>query len=92
MKLKRSGILTKLVVLGLLAYILVAYARTQIRIGEAEEQKSTLQAEVRTMSVSNAALEYEIEHCQDPETIEKVAREKLGLVLPGEIVFYDMGD
>ena len=24
--------------------------------------------------------------------IEKVAREKLGLVLPGEIVFYDMGD
>ena len=44
------------------------------------------------MPVSNAALEYEIDHCQDPETLEKVAREKLGLVLPGEIVFYDMGD
>ena len=92
MKLKRSGILTKLLVLGLLAYILVAYARMQIRIGEAEEEQRSLQAEVRTMSVSNAALEYEIDHCQDPETIEKVAREKLGLVLPGEIVFYDMGE
>ncbi|MBO4675981.1 MAG: septum formation initiator family protein [Oscillospiraceae bacterium] len=92
MKLKRSGILTKLLIIGLLVYLLVAYARTQIRIGEAEEQQRALQADVRSMSVSNAALEYEIEHCQDPETIEKVAREKLGLVLPGEIVFYDMSD
>ena len=92
MKLKRSGILTKLLVLGLLAYILVAYARMQIRIGEAEEAKLSLQSEVRTIAVGNAALEYEISHCQDPETIEKVAREKLGLVLPGEIIFYDMGD
>ena len=92
MKLKRSGILTKLVVLGLLAYILVSYARMQIRIGEAEETKLSLQSEVRTLAVGNAALEYEISHCQDPETIEKVARETLGLVLPGEIIFYDMGD
>ncbi len=92
MKLKRSGILTKLLVLGLLIGILVAYARTQTKIGEAEKAKAACQAEVRTISVSNAALEYEIEHCQDPETIEKVAREKLGLVLPGEIIFYDMGD
>jgi cell division protein FtsL len=92
MKLKRSGILTKLVVLGLLVYILVSYARMQLRIGEAEETKTSLQAEVRTLAVGNAALEYEISHCQDPETIEKVAREKLGLVLPGEIIFYDMGD
>lgn len=92
MKLKRSGILTKLVVLGILAYLLVAYARMQTRIGEAEDTRLSLQAEVRTLTVENAALEYEISHCQDPETIEKVAREKLGLVLPGEIVFYDMGD
>ena len=92
MKLKRSGILTKLVILGILAYLLVAYARMQIRIGEAEDTKVSLQSQVRTLSVENAALEYEIDHCDDPETIEKVAREKLGLVLPGEIVFYDMGD
>ena len=92
MKLKRSGILTKLLIIGLLVYLLVAYARTQIRIGEAEETKLSLQSQVRTLSVENAALEYEIAHCEDPETIEKVAREKLGLVLPGEIVFYDMDD
>ena len=92
MKLKRSGILTKLVILGILAYLVVAYARMQIRIGEAEDTKVSLQAQVRTLSVENAALEYEISHSQDTETIEKVAREKLGLVLPGEIIFYDMGD
>ena len=92
MELKRSGILTKILIIGLFICILVAYAKIQIRIDGAEEQLSVLQAEVRTKSVSNAALEYEIEHCKDPETIEKVAREKLGLVLPGEIVFYDMGD
>ena len=91
MKLKRSGILTKLLIIGLLVYLLVAYARTQIRIGEAEEQQRALQAEVRTMSVSNAALEYEIEHSSDLDMVERVARDKLGLVLPGEIIYYDIG-
>ena len=94
MKQRKSGIV---IVMGLLMLALIVYAATSLsrmnaRIAEAELAKDALADEALALAVSNAALEYEIEHCKDPETIEKVAREKLGLVLPGEIVFYDMGD
>jgi cell division protein FtsB len=46
-----------------------------------EQEKSNLEAR-------NAELEYRIKHSNDPDTIQKIAREKLGLVKPGEIIFY----
>jgi len=36
----------------------------------------------------NEALEYEIEHRYDPETIERIARNRYQFVMPGERVFY----
>jgi len=36
----------------------------------------------------NEALEHEIEHRYDPETIERIARSKYNLVMPGERVFH----
>jgi cell division protein FtsB len=40
----------------------------------------------------NAELEYDIEHAGDDETIEEIARIKLGLVKAGEKIFYDVGN
>ena len=40
----------------------------------------------------NAELEYDVAHAGDPETIESIARTKLGLVKPGEKIFYDVGN
>ena len=94
MKQKRSGIVIvmALLMLALIVCAATALSRMNARIEKAELAKEALADQALALAVSNAALEYEIEHCQDPETIEKVAREKLGLVLPGEIVFYDMSD
>ena len=89
---KRIHPLILLAILGVLAYLLFSYCRLHVRIGEAESTKAGLEAQVRALRVNNASLKYEIENSKDPETIEKVAREKLNLVLPGEIVFYDMSD
>ena len=44
------------------------------------------------MRQSKAELEYQIEHGADDETIEDIARNKLGLVYPGEKIFYDISD
>ena len=41
---------------------------------------------------ANAELQYGIDHSTDDHTIEDIAREKLGLVKPGEVIFYDTGD
>ena len=36
----------------------------------------------------NEAYEREIENRYDPETIERIARDRFGLVMPGERTFY----
>ena len=47
---------------------------------------------VYAMTQANAELQYQIDHSEDDDMIESVAREKLGLVKPGEKIFYDTSD
>ena len=93
MKQRRSGIV---IVMGLLMLALIIYAaaslsRMNARIEAAELAKDALADEALALAVGNASLEYEIEHSSDLDMVEKVARDKLGLVLPGEIIYYDIG-
>ena len=37
-------------------------------------------------------MEYELDHQHDDDTIADIARDELGLVSPGEIVFYDSAE
>jgi cell division protein FtsL len=92
MKIKRSSILTIMVITALLIYALVSLVRVQGQIDEATAAKAVLEEKYQKLSVINETLKYEIENSTDPETIEEVARDKLGLVLPGEIIFYDMSN
>lgn len=93
MKKRSSGIviITALIVLTVMGYAALSLTRMNARIAAAENTRDALAAEAQALAVSNASLEYEIEHSDDLDMIEKVAREKLGLVLPGEIVYYDIG-
>ena len=93
MKQQRSGIV---IIMGLLMLALIVYAATSLsrmntRIGDAERARDALSEEALALAVSNSALKYEIEHSGDLDMVEKVARDKLGLVLPGEIIYYDIG-
>ncbi len=93
MKQRRSGIV---IIMGLLMLALIIYAaaslsRMNARIEAAELAKEALADEALALAVGNASLEYEIEHSSDLDMVEKVARDKLGMVLPGEIIYYDIG-
>ena len=92
MKLKRSSIFMKIVILALLVYAGISVANTRGRIAQAEADRAMLQAKVDEARQENAELEYDIDHAGDPETIASIAREKLGLVMPGEKVFYDVSN
>ena len=92
MKLKRASILTKIVIIALIIYAAVSLSNIRKDIARAEEQKAELQAQVDTVLQENAELEYNIAHASDPETIAEIARTKLGLVMPGEKIFYDVGN
>ncbi len=93
MKHRRSGIVVIMVLLmlGLIVYAAASLSRMNARIEAAELAKEALAEEALALAVGNAALEYEIAHSGDLDMVEKVARDKLGLVLPGEIIYYDIG-
>ncbi len=92
MKLKRSSIFTKIVLLALIVYATISLVNTKNRVAEAEADRVVLQARVDAMLQENAELEYDIEHAGDPDTIAEIARTKLGLVMPGEKIFYDVSN
>ena len=89
MKLKRAGAATKLLVLVLLAAVAIALLSTQAKLSAAQADREALSRRVQEQQEANAALQDGIGHSSDPEYLEDIARSRLGLVEPGEIVFED---
>ena len=89
---KRSKLITKIIVFALIIYAGISLITLRGRIEEGQSQLGEIRRRVAAMEVANAEREYEIEHYNNPDVIANIARTRLGLVLPGEIVFYDGGD
>ena len=68
--------------IGLFATGVMRYSELQRERRALEEQKAALTEEIEE-------LKYLVEHPVDREYIIRMAREKLGLNLPGEIVYYN---
>lgn len=92
MKFKKAGIITKIVIAALLVYAVVSLVTVRSKTAALNAQTQQLQQQVTDMTQSNAELEYKIEHSEDADTVEEIARDKLGLVKPGEKIFYDMSN
>ena len=89
---KRSKFITKIIVFALIIYAGISLITLRGRIEEGRSDLGEIRRRVAAMEVANAELEYEIEHYNNPDVIASIARSRLGLVFPGEIVFYDGGD
>ena len=86
---KRSKIITKIIVFALIIYAGISLITLRGRVEAGRQKLDEVRRLVAEMEISNAELEYAIEHFDDPDVISNLARTRLGLVLPGEIVFYD---
>ena len=91
MKLPRSGLITKIIVFALIIYAVISLITIRGRIESAREDLGEVRRAVTELEITNAELEYEIENHNEPDVIANIARSNLGLVLPGEIVFFDGG-
>lgn len=92
MRVKRAGLLTKILILALLIVVAISLLELNSRVDQAQAQKEDLARQVAAQTQTNADLADAIEHSDDPDRIADVARDRLGLVAPGEIIFYSMGD
>ena len=89
---RSAGWLTALVLAGLLAYGCITLMNIRSKVDEAAKTEAQLQMEAEQIQEENAALRHALDHQDDPDTIEDIAREKLGLVMPDERIFYDAGE
>ena len=88
MRTKKAGFLTKLVVLALLIATATALLNLRGQIQTAQADRDHLAAQVAAQTQVNADLQDAVEHSDDPERQADIARDKLGLVQPGEQVIY----
>jgi len=91
-KKRRTSLITKLVILALIAYATIALLGMRAKIEDAEAYRNHLAEQVEQKRTVTADLQYKIDHKDDDETIADVARTDLNLVAPGEKVFYNAGE
>lgn len=92
MKTKKASIFTKVVVSGLIIYAAVTLVSLKGRIETAEEQRQAIQDEITALGQENDEREYLLENSDDPDIIEDIARDELGLVMPGDKIFYGVNE
>ena len=85
-KTKKAGLLTKLVILALLIYLATSLLNLQSRIRATQAERDTLSRQVAEQTQDNAELAEDVANPDDPDRIADIARDKLGLVVPGEKV------
>ena len=85
---KKVGLLVKIALLILLAYLIITLVNVRQQIGDAHAAIETLTEQVNDQTHANTELSNAIENRNDPSYLEDVARERLGLVAPNDRVFY----
>ena len=85
-----NGLVTKLIILALIAIIGWQLYDLQDQLSAAQAERDRYQTEVESLRQENDALAADIAEGTTQEKMEEIARKELGVVTPGEYVFYDV--
>lgn len=91
MKLKRSSLLTKIIVILPAVAAVATLVSLQNQLEEREARTAELENQVLAVEQENQRLQEAIDNAGTEEGIQDAARQKLGMVADGEIIFYDIG-
>lgn len=91
MTFKRAGLLTKIVVLALLAYMAISLLDMRGKIQDIRLQRDVLDRQVTDQQLENQKLADAIANSGDPEMQEQVARDR-GYVEKDETLFVDVAN
>ena len=92
MKLVKSSLRVKLVILILVVYATVTLVSLRKQITEKNEQEAILNSSIAATQQENNRIQDSIDALGTDAGVEAVARDKLGMVDEGDIVFYDVGE
>ncbi len=80
--------LMRMVALALLLYSLALFTTSLRDVASAEAAVAALERELAQAQQENCVLAEKREAAESGEGLEQLARERLGLVMPGEKIFY----
>lgn len=92
MRLRKSSLITKLVILALMVYAVATIMTLQPQINALNAEREKLSAEVADVEQENLELQEDIAGMDTDEAVIEIARERLNLVEDGEMVFIDSGN
>lgn len=92
MRLRKSSLITKLVILALMVYAVATIMTLQPQINALNAEREKLSAEVADVEQKNLELQEDIAAMDTDEAVIEIARERLNLVEDGEMVFIDSGN
>ena len=92
MRLRKSSLITKLVILALMVYAVATIMTLQPQINALNAEREKLSAEVADVEQENLELQDDIAAMDTDEAVIEIARERLNLVEDGEMVFIDSGN
>ena len=87
-----GGMGVRILVVVLLAAIGWQLYSLRHQVAQAREDRDQLAAQVTAQQQENDALAADIAQGGTQEKMEEIARDELGLVAPGEYVFYDVSN
>lgn len=87
MRLKRTGIFTKIIIAALLIYAAISLINLSGEVQEAEAAREELKDRRAEITASIDEIEYALDHRDDDKVIEDIARGE-GYVYPNEEVYY----
>ncbi len=71
----------------LIGLVVVTFAARQLEVMRIQRHLRQLESEIDYYLMLNSTLEKQVETLKSKDYIEKTAREKLGLVMPGEVQY-----
>ncbi len=89
-KFKRSSFLTRVIVVALIVYMAITLMDLRGQIQTAQEDLEKYETLIDQQEQTNAQLQSAVDAGTAEEELEDIARYKLGLVEPGEKVYYDI--
>ena len=89
MRLCKSSLITKLVILTVMLYAIVTIVTLQPKINALKAEKEALSEEVSGLQQSNLELHEDLAKLGTDASVTKIARERLNLVSDREVIYID---
>ncbi len=88
-KKRTTSFILSLAIIALVGYFIISLISVQLDIREKKQELENVQQTYEEVSQENAELKELAENEDEDSYMERIARDVLGYVLPGESVYYD---